>query len=48
MPRAGQPFRQRHMLGDPGLARTRADTCRPWGRLLAKGEEDQSIRETQV
>lgn len=46
-PLAGQPFRLRHMPGDPGLARTRADRCRPWDHLPAKEEEGRSIRETQ-
>src|SRR6266478_998057 len=35
-PRAGQPFRQGHMLGGPGLARIRAGTCHRWGHPLAE------------
>jgi hypothetical protein len=46
-PRAGQPFRQRHTLGGPGLARIRAGTCRPWGHPLAEKEERLADSGTQ-
>ena len=45
-PREGRPFRQRHMLGGPGLVRIRAGTYRLWGHRLAEKEERLADSET--